>query len=148
MRWMNGKMVHNYQRGFGPQRMVLLLTSLGSKSGLPRITPLQYEEIEGAYYIVSARGRNADWYCNIRCNLSVQFQVGDEVYSGWAEIVNDPVRIADFLKFRLKKKPLFIGLLFLLEGLPLRWKNADMECLAAKKAMVILHPDVITEKLT
>ncbi|HUS79158.1 MAG TPA: nitroreductase/quinone reductase family protein [Patescibacteria group bacterium] len=37
-------------------RMVLLLTTTGHKTGLPRVTHLQYEEVDGAYYVGSMRG--------------------------------------------------------------------------------------------
>ena len=38
-----------YSLGLGPiyGRLVLLLTTTGRKSGLPRVTPLQYEEVNG-----------------------------------------------------------------------------------------------------
>ena len=49
-------------------RFVLLLTTIGRKSGLPRATPLQYEEVDGQYRIASARGTEADWYRNILAN--------------------------------------------------------------------------------
>lgn len=56
-----------YAIGLGPLigRIVLLLTTMGRKSGLPRVTPLQYEEINGDYYLGSARGLKADWLRNI-----------------------------------------------------------------------------------
>ena len=46
-----------YAIGLGPLigRHVLLLTTTGRKSGLRRVTPLQYEEIDGVFYIGSAR---------------------------------------------------------------------------------------------
>ena len=57
--------------GGGPQRVVLLLTTTGRKSGLPRVTPLQFEEIDGAYYVGSARGAQADWFRNIVSNPQI-----------------------------------------------------------------------------
>jgi hypothetical protein len=41
MKNLNIRMAANYKRGFGPTRIVLLLTTTGRKSGLPRVTPLQ-----------------------------------------------------------------------------------------------------------
>jgi deazaflavin-dependent oxidoreductase (nitroreductase family) len=140
MRWMNSRMVQNYQKGIGPQRMVLLLTTIGRKSGLPRITPLQFEKIDDRYYVASARGENADWYRNLQHNTSVHVQVGKLESDGIAELVTDPARIADFLELRLKMHPLFIGLLLRLEGLPIHWKRIDMERIASKKVLAILHP--------
>ena len=60
MKSFNARMAANYRRGIGPTRIVLLLTTIGRKTGLPRVTPLQFEQIDGAYYIGSARGQDAD----------------------------------------------------------------------------------------
>jgi deazaflavin-dependent oxidoreductase (nitroreductase family) len=139
MRWMNTRMVQNYQKGFGPQRMVLLLTTIGRKSGLPRITPLQYEKIDDVYYVASARGEHADWYKNLQHNTAVHVQVGRYESDGIAELVTDPARIANFLELRLKMHPFFIGVLLRLEGLPIHWKRIDMERIASTKVLAILH---------
>ncbi len=45
--------------------IILLLTTTGRKSGLKRVTPLQYEKIGGDYYVGAARGVKADWVRNI-----------------------------------------------------------------------------------
>ncbi len=139
MRWMNSRMIQNYKKGFGPQRMVLLLTTIGRKSGLPRVTPLQFEKIGDAYYVASARGKYSDWYRNLQQNTAVHVQVGNHESDGIAELVTDPARIADFLELRLKMHPLFIGVLLRLEGLPIHWKRIDMERIASTKVLVILH---------
>ncbi len=57
-----------YAMGLGPLvgKFVLLLTTTGRKTGKKRITPLQYEEIEGEYFLGSARGTKADWYRNLQ----------------------------------------------------------------------------------
>jgi len=46
-----------YSIGLGPLvgRIVLLLTTTGRKTGLLRVTPLQYEEVDGVYYIIDIR---------------------------------------------------------------------------------------------
>lgn len=44
MKALNVRMAANYRRGIGPTRVVLLLTTTGRKSGLLRVTPLQYEK--------------------------------------------------------------------------------------------------------
>lgn len=139
MRKLNPRIASNYQKGFGPTRVVLLLTTIGRKSGLPRTTPLQYEEIDGNYYLGSARGVNADWYRNIQACPQVTVQVRDRTFTGIAEPVTDPGRIAEFLEFRLKHN-LFIGLVMRFEGLPLRYTRADLERFAAQKTMVVIRP--------
>ena len=140
MRWMNHRMARNYRRGIGPAKVVLLLTTIGRKSGIPRVTPLQYEEVDGLYYLGSARGTQADWYRNILMNPQVVIQIREQKFTGSAEAVTDVGRIADFLALRLKRHPLMMGLLMRLEGLPLRFSRADLEQFAAQKALVVIRP--------
>ena len=141
MRGLNTRMMKNYKRGFGPTRVVMLLTTIGRKSGLPRATPLQYEEVDGDYYIASARGPEADWFKNISANPKVHVQVRDREFDATAVPVTDPIRIADFIELRLRRHPIMIRLIMhLADGLPLRFNRAELEKLCQEKAMVILHP--------
>jgi len=141
MRLFNARMAANYRRGVGPTRVVLLLTTTGRKSGLPRVTPLQYEEVDGLYLVASARGPQADWFKNVLANPRVQVQLRDQAFAALAEPVTDPARIADFLALRLRRHPIMVRLIMhLADGLPLRFSAADLLRLAAGKAMVILHP--------
>ncbi len=137
---LNARMVENYQRGFGPTRMVMLLTTIGRKSRLPRVTPLQFEVVEGVYYVASARGKDADWFKNIQANPNVHVRIKDSQFDATAEPVLDPVRIADFIELRLRRHPVMIRLIMhLFDGLPLRFNRADLEKNCTGKAMVILH---------
>lgn len=141
MRQLNQRMAANYRRGVGPTRMVLLLTTTGRTSGLARVTPLQYEEVDGLYLVASARGQQADWFKNILANPQVQVQLRDRVFSALAEPVTDPARITDFLALRLRRHPIMVRLIMhLADGLPLRFSRADLSRLAAGKALVILYP--------
>ena len=140
MKPFNARMALNYQRGIGPTRMVLLLTTIGRKSGQPHVTPLQFEEVDGKIYVSSARGRQADWYKNVAANPKVQVQMRERIFEATAEAVTDPSRIADFLKLRLKRHPVMVRLIMtLFDGLPLRYTRADLEVLGKEKALVILH---------
>ncbi len=67
-----------YSLGLGSLvgRFVLLLETTGRKSGLPRVTPLQYDEVDGIIYVASARGVKADWYRNLVANANVEVTVG------------------------------------------------------------------------
>lgn len=140
MRALNPRMVSNYRRGIGPTGFVLLLTTIGRKSGQPRVTPLQYEEIQGVYYIASARGQDADWFKNIQKNPNVSIQVRKDIFEAAAEPVTDPARIADFLELRLRRHPVMVRIIMhLFDGLPLRFSRKDLESLSKNKALVILH---------
>ena len=140
MKGLNTRMMANYKRGFGPTRLVLLLTTIGRKSDLPRQTPLQYEQVDNDYYIASARGRDADWFKNICANPKVHIRIREREFDATAEAVTDPARIADFIELRLKRHPVMIRLIMVLfEGLPLRFNRADLEKFCQEKAMVILR---------
>jgi deazaflavin-dependent oxidoreductase (nitroreductase family) len=142
MKGLNARMAANYRRGIGPRRVVLLLTTTGRKSGLPRITPLQFEQVDGEFYIASARGPEADWFKNILANSQVAVQVRDQEFNAMAEPVTDPLRIADFIELRLRRHPIMIRLIMhLFDGLPVRYTRAELEEFCKEKALVILHPD-------
>lgn len=132
-----------YAIGLGPVigRIVLLLTTTGRKSGQPRTTPLQYEQIDGAYYLGAARGLKADWVRNLQANPHVELRVGAKRVSGLAEVVTDPQRMADFLEVRLQRHPLMIGLIMQkAHGLPKHPSRAQLEKLAENEAVVIVRP--------
>jgi deazaflavin-dependent oxidoreductase (nitroreductase family) len=133
-----------YAIGLGPiyGRMVLLLTTTGRISGLPRITPLQYEEIDGKIIIGSARGVHADWFKNIQSDPNVRVRVRSRDFAGIGEPVTDPARIAEFLDYRLKKNPRMIGFIMSREGVSKNPSRQELEEHARKKAMVVItHAD-------
>lgn len=132
-------------RGYGPRspmaKIVLLLTTTGRKSGLSRTTPLQYEQVDGAYYVSSARGAQADWYRNLQANPQAEVQVGEKLFTTRAELITDPARVAGFLELRIRNHPRFMKLMLRLEGLPPRFSRADLEKLASRLAVVKLSED-------
>jgi deazaflavin-dependent oxidoreductase (nitroreductase family) len=141
MRRINHLVLRKYGPDFRAYGFVLLLVTLGRKTGQPRPTPLQYEVEGDAYYIGSARGVEADWVRNIQANPHVQVRVQEQCFQGNAELVTDPKRVADFFQLRLDRHPIMIGLLMRLEGLPLRYSRADLERFASQKAMVVVRPE-------
>jgi deazaflavin-dependent oxidoreductase (nitroreductase family) len=144
-RMKNIQRVHRflYAVGLGPivGNIILLLTTIGRKSGQKRITPLQYEEIDGKYYLGSARGTKSDWYRNIEADGRVEVQVKNRHFHGVAKNVTNPARIADFLETRLQRHPLMMGMLMQkAHGLPKRPSREQLLELAASEAMVIIQP--------
>ena len=132
-----------YAIGLGPVigRIILLLTTTGRKSGQARVTPLQYEEINGEYYLGAARGLKADWLRNLQSKPQVELRVGAKKVHGLAEIITDPAKIADFIEIRLQRHPLMIGLIMQkAHGLSKHPSRAQLEALAAHEALVIVHP--------
>ena len=140
MRRMSSRVIRLVAAGRGPAGVVLVLTTTGRRSGLPRQTPLQYEQVGDDFYIASARGPQADWFCNLQADPRVQVLVAGRQFPAHAEAVTDPTRIADFLALRLQRRPRMVGLIMRLEGFPLRYTRADLEQFAAGKALAVLHP--------
>ena len=138
MRVMNRRVASNYGKVGPSTSLVLVLTTTGRKSGLPRQTPLQYQEVDGVYYVGSARGIQADWCRNILANPCVEVQAGQEHFVGQAEVISDPAKIADFFQLRLERNPRMIGMIMRAEGLPRKHTRADLEKFAANKAVVAI----------
>jgi len=146
---LNKRMVSTYGPKSKAANRVLVLTTVGRKSGKLRATPLQFEEVEGVYYIASARGVQADWYRNLAACPRVNVQVGGKHFSALAEPMTDPGQIADFLELRLTKHPHFMGAMLRLEGLPRNHTRSDLEKFAKRLAIVVLrqnHPDLGVDK--
>ena len=119
---------------------VLLLETTGRKSGLPRITPLQYEEINGLIYMGSARGVKADWFQNLVVNPKVKLSVGSRKFQGFADPITDPAQIADFLEYRLKLNPRFVGAMLRFEGMGPRPTREELLQFATNRALVVIRP--------
>jgi deazaflavin-dependent oxidoreductase (nitroreductase family) len=118
----------------------LLLTTTGRKTGQPRITPLQYELIDGKIFIASARGTKADWYRNILSNPEVEVRVKSRRFKGLAEPIADLEKITDFLEYRLDKHPKMLAAITRFEGLPPYPNREQLKAYAKNRALVIIHP--------
>ncbi|MBI5031344.1 MAG: nitroreductase family deazaflavin-dependent oxidoreductase [Chloroflexi bacterium] len=132
-----------YAIGLGPLmgNVVLLLTTIGRKSGKPRVTPLQYEEMDGKIYLGAARGQKADWFRNIQANPHVQVRVQSHKFSGLAEPITDSKQIADFLELRLRRHPKMVGAMLRGEGMRMPPERYDLEKYATQLALVVIKPD-------
>ncbi|MBK8822435.1 MAG: nitroreductase family deazaflavin-dependent oxidoreductase [Anaerolineales bacterium] len=137
-----------YAIGLGPLigRIILLLTTTGRRSGMKRVTPLQYEMIGADYYLGSARGLKSDWVRNIQAHPQVDVRVGAKYFQGTAEVISDPSKFADFMEVRLERHPFMIGLIMeKAHGLPRHPSRAQLEGLAKDEAFVIVHPTKFSE---
>ena len=74
---------------------VLLLTTIGARTGLPRITPLNYS-IDGDRLVViaSAGGasRHPAWYRNLLADPEVTIELGRETFQAHARTAEEPER--------------------------------------------------------
>jgi deazaflavin-dependent oxidoreductase (nitroreductase family) len=118
---------------------VLVLITIGRNSGQQRSTPLQFEELEGVYYVASARGTQADWYRNLTACPDVEVVVGGKRFSTIAKPMTDTTQIADFLELRLQRHPHFMGVMLRIEGLPRKYSRSDIEKFSERLAIVVLE---------
>lgn len=119
---------------------VLLLTTCGRKTGNPHTIGLQYELIDGCYYVGSADGERSDWYRNLAADPRVNVQVGAHQFKANAERVTDCDRVAAFLEFRIKNRPLMMKLILSMDGLKGRLDHEDLLDYSRKIRLVILTP--------
>jgi len=76
-------------------RTLLLLHTIGAKSGQERINPTAYVKDGDRYVIIASKGgwsTNPDWYYNLVANPQVTVEVGTETFQVRAEIAEEPDR--------------------------------------------------------
>ena len=74
---------------------LLLLTTIGAKSGQERVNPLVYlEDGDRLVIIASYAGadKNPPWYHNLVANPEVEIEVGDQKFKARSEVVAEPER--------------------------------------------------------
>jgi deazaflavin-dependent oxidoreductase (nitroreductase family) len=74
---------------------LLLLHTVGAKSGLPRLNPAAYTEDRDRLVIIASRGgadTHPDWYYNLVANPNVTIEVGTEKYDAVATVEEEPER--------------------------------------------------------
>jgi deazaflavin-dependent oxidoreductase (nitroreductase family) len=131
-----------YALGLGPLigRKILLLTTIGRKSGLPRVTPLQYEEIGGCYYLGSALGTESDWYKNILANPKVEVLAGRKKFKGVVEASTDIGRLVEFIQYRLERNPRILGAILKMHGMPAKPSREQLAEYSKGRALVVIRP--------
>ena len=107
-KWLFKMPILQYKLGMGWMigRYILLLTTTGRKSGLPRHTPLEYEydKENDRYRIAAGWGGNTDWFKNIKANPKVYVQVGTRKFEAVAEIATDE-EVAQYMMNVSKRHP-------------------------------------------
>ena len=74
---------------------LLLLTTIGTKSGQPRINPLAYTTDGDRIIILASKAgapTNPDWYHNLIANPTVAVEVGNERFQAQASIAQGQER--------------------------------------------------------
>jgi deazaflavin-dependent oxidoreductase (nitroreductase family) len=74
---------------------LLLLTTIGAKSGQPRTIPLLYSIDGDRYVVIASKGgepTHPDWYRNLVANPDVTLEVGGETFPARAEVAEGTER--------------------------------------------------------
>src|SRR5262245_35082225 len=97
----NGGQVGGYFEG----ATLLLLHTIGAKSGTTRVNPLVYTTDGDRLVIVASKGgapTNPDWFYNLRANPIVTVEQGTEQFRARATIADEPERTRLFGKMVAK----------------------------------------------
>jgi deazaflavin-dependent oxidoreductase (nitroreductase family) len=138
-----------YAVGLGPfiGRLILLLTTTGRVSGLPRVTPLQYEKVDDILYVGAARGMKSDWVRNILAEPGVEVRLKSDYFKGTAEVITSPDKIVDFLELRIKNHPRMVTAILKSNGISTKPTREELLRYAEGTALVAIHlipTDVLT----
>lgn len=85
---------------------LMVLTTRGRKTGLPRHTAIEYRSHGSKLYIISGWGGRPDWFQNIRQHPVVTVQIGDQARSMIAHPLTDTDEVLRALYLFRKPTPL------------------------------------------
>lgn len=60
---------------------LLLLHTVGAKTGQQRVNPMMYQQVSGGYAVFASKGgapTNPDWYHNVRAHPRVKAEIGTQ----------------------------------------------------------------------
>lgn len=92
----NARLIEEYREtngsvtGVFAGRPLMLLTTIGRKSGRPRTSPLVYTTDGDHLVVIASKGgapTNPDWYHNILTNPLVTVELGDERFQAEASVI-------------------------------------------------------------
>ena len=69
---------------------IMVVTTIGRRSGLPRRTPVNYAPGSSEVYCLAGFGSRSDWYRNVLASPNVQVWIGRRGWAGSAETMTDP----------------------------------------------------------
>ena len=76
-------------------RPMLLLHSVGARSGQTRVNPVLYQRVGDSFAIFASKNgapRNPDWYYNLRANPRATVEVGTDTFEVNARVVQGQER--------------------------------------------------------
>ncbi len=80
---------------------LLLLSTTGAKTGLPRVNPLAYLADGDRHIVIASYAggpNNPPWYYNLLANPEVSVEVGSERFTARTEVLDEPERTELFAR--------------------------------------------------
>ena len=90
---------------------MVLLSTVGARSGQPRTSPLTYTSDGDRIVLIASRAgdqRHPDWYHNLVANPEVVIELGAERFAALATVADEPER-TQLLDARIAEMPRFGG---------------------------------------
>ncbi|HEV7666570.1 MAG TPA: nitroreductase family deazaflavin-dependent oxidoreductase [Chloroflexota bacterium] len=79
-------------------RCVMLLTTRGRTSGLPRTGAVSFMPVDDRYVVFSGWGVGSNWYRNLLSNPEVVITIGRQRLRGTARVIEDPSRRKELMQ--------------------------------------------------
>ncbi len=128
----------------------LVLHHRGRRSGRPYRTALEVVRRDpetGAYHVISAWGRQADWFQNVEANPDVMTEVGTRRLPARAVVLSD-VEGGRVLAAYARRHPIAWRGLARLLGFPTSTAEADLREMAQTMPVVMLLPNDSVDRET
>lgn len=90
-----GGMVNFWPAGVG---RIMVIKHYGRKSGLARLTPVNYTLVKDEIYCVAAYGEKADWYRNVHANPGVEVWLPNGWWEGRVEEIQGQEGRVDLIR--------------------------------------------------
>ncbi|MFG2060058.1 nitroreductase family deazaflavin-dependent oxidoreductase [Micromonospora sp. NPDC048871] len=74
---------------------LLLLHTVGARSGQPRVNPMTYQKVDGGYAVFASKAgapTNPDWYHNLLAQPRVQAEIGTDTVELVARVATEEER--------------------------------------------------------
>jgi len=133
-------MVPAFRWGFGPfvgnpvSGYIMVLKTIGCKTGLVRYAPVNYAILDGKIYCLSGFGKIAHWYKNLQANPQLDVILPSATLSGQAATVTDQ---AEWLRAarQILKNGGFAGFLAGFNA----WTISDEDLLEKGSEMIVIR---------
>lgn len=131
--------VLSWRLGLGPiqGRIIMIITHIGRKTGIPRHTAVEFHTMNGIKYIPCAFGTKSQWYRNIMANPRVTIQTADGTEQMIAVRITQDDELVSVIEMILNRNPSLMN--WYLESIGVTPNREEL--LAHKDQLVFLRFD-------